>query len=278
MKPKSKIIRSIAIILCLPFLLGTITRCGCDGRDIHKDLDTTRDYFEDPRRRPEGMEKYDEILYSLHKDDLDLLERRYLKAEPGSEERKKYEVEYWEYKYDLYSDWDKRIKLREIDGATREEAVKEVAIEQMIKEKTMNWDEAEEIFDEKWGYLFEEEPSGTEETTLEETTEETTAEEIPGVTVDEYLAFLEGFWKLDKGDINFVEAIKFYEAGGCTVEYSIDSETGGLRVVINGEFEDNEPIALDWVFVRIDDNHVDLTQRTTDYPTQTYERHVITEE
>ena len=66
MKKNSHLIRTIAILLCLPFLLGTVTHCSCDGRDLYKDLNTTKGYFED-NRRPEGMEKYDDIIYSLHK-------------------------------------------------------------------------------------------------------------------------------------------------------------------------------------------------------------------
>ena len=115
-------------------------------------------------------------------------------------------------------------------------------------------------------YYFETEDDETE--LVEETTEETTTEatEPEGMSVDDYLKWLDGWWKLEgkTNAFNMLGMIKANEALG-EVEYSIDSETGGLRVLITGE------TTYEYVYVYIDEDHLQYIDRTFDHE-HIYER------
>ncbi len=113
----------------------------------------------------------------------------------------------------------------------------------------------------------------TEETTSESTTV-TTQEPLPEASVEEYKTYLEGWWKRpdSSGGYHFMDVFREYEAQGLTVVYSIDSETGGLHVIITGEAE-GVTVNLDWVYVRIDDDHLSFIQRSEGLEAVTYERY-----
>ena len=235
MKMTSRMKRNIAIILCLPFLLGTVTRCSCTFDFSKPFLDNYLwDYFEKEGQRPDGIEKYDNILYEIHKEELDKLDEEYNNSTERSPDRiAKEKEDYYRHKYDLYKPWDDKITELEEDGMTREEAVKEAAVEELIKEKGMDRDEAEKYYDEHWGDKAVEETEETSEVEETETTEETTTETTTGMTLEEQLEILKGKWYTesydDEGERHYAGMSMDKSIKDRPEVFSLDPETGGVR-------------------------------------------------
>lgn len=127
----------------------------------------------------------------------------------------------------------------------------------------MNWDDAEEYFDENWGYLFTEETDETDET---EKTEETTLEETSldqQDAIDAWIAFLDGIWVGEIPVINEgVQVIlppetqhDFKGIPQLYIEYgipmSIEEGTGALVVPPSDFFEG-------YTIYKIDDNTIKI--------------------
>lgn len=97
----------------------------------------------------------------------------------------------------------------------------------------------------------------TEEEQIEETEEITTETEPEGMTVDDYLEWMDGWWKLEgKTKAHYLLGNLKANESLCEVEYSIDDETGGLRVVMPGE------TTYEYVYVYIDEDHLQYIDRT----------------
>ena len=100
----------------------------------------------------------------------------------------------------------------------------------------------------------------TEEPTAE-LTSETTATETTSESVEDYKALLVGKWKNTETGISmdYKGLYDYFESAGTSIEYSIDGDTGGLKVTCKGE---TEGLSIDEyeIYVFEDKDHMKYTK------------------
>lgn len=103
--------------------------------------------------------------------------------------------------------------------------------------------------------------TGISEETTAELTSETTTTETTSDSVEDYKALLEGKWKNTETGISldYKGLYDYFESAGTSIEYSIDGDTGGLKVTCKGE---TEGLSIDEyeIYVFEDKDHMKYTK------------------
>ena len=91
-----------------------------------------------------------------------------------------------------------------------------------------------------------------------ELTTETTETEPEGMSVEEYREYIKGWWVNDEDHktICYTDMFDALSLLGLNVDYSIDSETTGLKVSVTGEAKDGTVADMVYIFVYLNDNNM----------------------